>query len=247
MGVAARLGEGSIWPGARFGYSRTVLLESPQNMSKRSKSSHRWLTRQRRDAFSRRAADEGQISRAHFKLEQLDAKFRLLRSGMKVLELGAAPGGWTRYIEDRIHGGIHGGIEGGLLIVCDSRPVSAGSETVVIDTPYGEEAADLQLKALLHGPELDLVLSDMAPNMSGNRATDQARAMYLADLAVEAALRWLKPKGDLVVKMFQGQGVDEWVADLRRRFATVQLVKPKASRPESREVYAVAREFRGSD
>lgn len=223
-------------------------------MNKRSKSSHRWLSRQRRDPFSRRAADEGQISRAHFKLEQLDAKFRLLRRGMKVLELGAAPGGWTRYIEDRLDGKIDGKIDGkhdrstagGLLIVCDSRPVSTGSETVVIDTPYGEEAADLRLESLLHGPELDLVLSDMAPNMSGNRATDQARVMHLADLAAEAAFRWLKPNGDLVVKIFQGQGVDAWVADLRRSFATVQLVKPKASRPESREVYAVAREFRGS-
>jgi len=207
-------------------------------MSKRSKSSHRWLSRQRRDAFSRRAADEGQISRAHFKLEQLDAKFRLLRRGMKVLELGAAPGGWTRYIEDRL--------EGGLLIVCDSRPVSAGSETVVIDTPYGEEAADQRLESLLDGPELDLVLSDMAPNMSGNRATDQARSMYLADLAAEAALRWLKPGGDLVVKLFQGQGFDAWVTELRRSFDSVQIIKPRASRPESREVYAVAREFRGS-
>jgi len=167
-----------------------------------------------------------------------------------VLELGAAPGGWTRYIEDRLHGKNDGksGVspEGGLLIVCDSRPVSTGSETVIIDSPYGEEAADLRLESLLQGPELDLILSDMAPNMSGNRATDQARAMHLADLAAEAAFRWLKPNGDLVVKIFQGQGVDAWVADLRRTFATVQLVKPKASRPESREVYAVAREFRGS-
>ena len=167
-----------------------------------------------------------------------------------MLELGAAPGGWTRYIEDRLDGNIDGRIdvspEAGLLIVCDSRPVSTGSETVVINTPYGEEAADLRLESLLQGPELDLVLSDMAPNMSGNRATDQARAMHLADLAAEAAFRWLKPNGDLVVKIFQGQGVDAWVADLRRTFATVQLVKPKASRSESREVYAVAREFRGS-
>ncbi len=215
-------------------------------MNKRSKSSHRWLSRQRRDPFSRRAADEGQISRAHFKLEQLDTKFRLLRGGMKVLELGAAPGGWTRYIEERLDRMIDLRSKGGLLIVCDSRPVSTGPETVVIDTPYGEEATDLRLESLLHGPELDLVLSDMAPNMSGNRATDQARAMHLADLAAEAACRWLKPNGDLVVKLFQGQGVDAWMADLRRSFATVQLVKPKASRPESREVYAVAREFRGS-
>ncbi len=208
-------------------------------MSKRSKSSQRWLTRQRRDPFARKAAHEGQISRAHFKLQQLDERFQLLRKGMKVLELGAAPGGWTRYIEERL--------AGGLLIVCDPRPVSAGADTVVIAAPFGEQAADEQLRQHLHGPELDIVLSDMAPNMSGNRATDQARAMYLADLAAEAALTWLKPGGHLVVKLFQGEGVDSWVGELRRSFRTVQLVKPKASRPESREVYAVAREYRGSD
>jgi len=206
-------------------------------MSKRSKSSYRWLNRQRRDPFARQAADEGRISRAHFKLKQIDERFKLLGKGMRVLELGAAPGGWTRYIEDRL--------AGGLLIVCDPRPVSAGADTVVIAAPYGEAAADEQLTALLQGPELDLVLSDMAPNMSGNRATDQARAMYLADLAAEAACKWLKPGGHLVVKMFQGEGVDAWVADLRASFRSVQLIKPKASRPESREVYAVAREFLG--
>jgi 23S rRNA (uridine2552-2'-O)-methyltransferase len=206
-------------------------------MSKRSKSSHRWLSRQRRDPFARKAASEGQVSRAHFKLQQLDERFGLLRRGMRVLELGAAPGGWTRYIEDRL--------AGGQLIVCDPRPISAGAETVVIAAPYGEAEADEQLNALLEGPVLDLVLSDMAPNMSGNRATDQARTMYLADLAAEAAAKWLKPGGHLVVKLFQGEGVDAWIVELRRSFRTVQLIKPKASRPESREVYAVAREFIG--
>jgi 23S rRNA (uridine2552-2'-O)-methyltransferase len=207
-------------------------------MGRRSKSSHRWLSRQHRDPFARRAVDEGQVSRAHFKLSQLDERFGLLRHGMKVLELGAAPGGWTRYIEEKL--------SGGLLIVCDPRPVSAGPETVVIAAPYGEPEADEQLEATLSGPELDLVLSDMAPNMSGNRATDQARAMYLAELAGEAATRWLKPGGHLVVKVFQGEGLDAWVSELRRSFRNAQLVKPKASRPESREVYAVAREFLGS-
>jgi 23S rRNA (uridine2552-2'-O)-methyltransferase len=207
-------------------------------MGRRSKSSHRWLSRQRRDPFARRAAEEGQVSRAHFKLSQLDQRFGLLKRGMKVLELGAAPGGWTRYIEERL--------SGSLLIVCDPRPVSAGPDTMVIAAPYGEPEADEQLEALLAGPALDLVLSDMAPDMSGNRATDQARAMYLAELASDAAMRWLKPGGDLVVKCFQGEGLDPWVAELRRAFRTVQLVKPKASRPESREVYAVAREFLGS-
>lgn len=204
-------------------------------VSKRSKSSQRWLSRQRRDPFARRAAEEGQVSRAHFKLEQLDRRFTLLRPGMRVLELGAAPGGWTRYLEERL--------AGGLLVACDPRPVSAAADTVVVELAYGEEAADRRIEAALDGNGLDLVLSDMAPNMSGNRATDQARAMYLADLALDAAQRWLNPDGALAVKLFQGEGMDAWVAELRSHFARVRLTKPAASRPGSREVYAVAQGF----
>ncbi len=204
-------------------------------MSKRSKSSDRWLQRQRRDPFARRAVAEGQASRAHFKLEQLDRKFALLRPGMTVLELGAAPGGWTRYLEERL---AHG-----RLIACDPRPISAGPRTVVIEGEYGDPETERALETLLGDDGVDLVLSDMAPNMSGNRTMDQARAMDLADLALEAAERWLKPGGGLVVKLFQGEGVDAWVAALRDRFAAVQLTKPRASRPESREVYLVARGF----
>ncbi|HEX7037838.1 MAG TPA: RlmE family RNA methyltransferase [Pseudomonadales bacterium] len=172
------------------------------------------------------------MSRAHFKLEELDRRFRLLGRGRRVLELGAAPGGWTRYIEERL--------AGGLLVVCDLRPVSAGADTVVIEGAYGEPETDRRIEAALGGEAVDLVLSDMAPNMSGNRTTDQARAMYLADLALDAAERWLKPGGALVVKLFQGEGTDAYVAALKERFEKARLVKPQASRPESREVYAVA-------
>lgn len=201
-------------------------------MSKRSKSSHRWLARQRRDPFARRAATEGQITRAHFKLEELDGRFRLLERGMAVLELGAAPGGWTRYLEERL--------AGGLLIACDARPIAAGADTVIVETEYGELETDRRLAEILGGTRLDLVLSDMAPNMSGIRTVDQARAMHLADLALDAAGRWLKPGGVLVVKIFQGEGVDTWMEQVRGMFAKAQLVKPKASRSESREVYALA-------
>lgn len=204
-------------------------------MSKRSKSSDRWLQRQRRDPFARRAAAEGGLSRARFKLAQLDRRFALLTPGMTVLELGAAPGGWTRYVEERV--------AGGRVIACDPRPVSAGAETVVIESAYGEPETDRALEAQLGDGRVDLVLSDMAPNMSGNRTIDQARSMDLADLARDAAERWLKPGGDLVVKLFQGEGVDAWVAEQRGRFRTVVLTKPKASRAESREVYLVARGF----
>jgi 23S rRNA (uridine2552-2'-O)-methyltransferase len=202
-------------------------------MSKRSKSSNRWLTRQRRDPFARRAVAEGQISRAHFKLEELDRRFRLLERGMAVLELGAAPGGWTRYLEERL--------DGGRLVVCDPRPVAAGADTIVIEGAYGDPETDQRLVELIGETGVDLVLSDMAPNMSGVRTIDQARAMHLADLALDAAERWLKPGGDLVVKLFQGEGVDPWLEQVRGVFEKAQLVKPKSSRSESREVYAVAR------
>ena len=208
-------------------------------MSKRSKSSHRWLSRHRRDPFARRAASEGQVSRAHFKLEQLDRRFRLLRPGLRVLELGAAPGGWTRYLEDRLQGPR----QGGLLVCVDPRPVTAGADTVVIEAAYGEAEADERLAAILGEAGVDLVLSDMAPNMSGNRTTDQARAMHLADLALDAACRWLNPGGAMAVKLFQGAGVDAWMAEVRKHFDKARLVKPEASRSESREVYAVAQGF----
>ncbi len=209
-------------------------------MSKRSKSSHRWLSRQRRDPFARRAASQGQVSRAHFKLEQLDRRFRLLRPGMRVLELGAAPGGWTRYLEERLQGRL----QAGLLVCVDPRPVTVGADTVVIEAAYGEPEADERLAAILAEAGVDLVLSDMAPNMSGNRTTDQARAMHLADLALEAACRWLNPGGALAVKLFQGEGIDAWMAEARNWFDKVRLTKPEASRSESREVYAVAQGFR---
>ena len=205
-------------------------------MTRRSASSHRWLARQRRDVYARKAADEGHISRAHFKLEQLDLRFKLLRRGQRVLELGAAPGGWTHYIEGRIGPGC--------LVVCDQRPVAAGAETRVVVGWYGDAETDQAIASALGELPVDLVLSDMAPNISGIRAADQARAMELADLALEAGMRWLRPGGDLVVKLFQGEGVDTWLKQVRLAFEKVYQVKPKASRPDSREVYVVARACR---
>jgi 23S rRNA (uridine2552-2'-O)-methyltransferase len=154
---------------------------------------------------------------------------------MCVLELGAAPGGWTSYVESRLGNGT--------LIACDSRPVKAGAGTIVIEGLYGEPAVDAGIDERLAGRGVDLVLSDMAPNITGVTVTDQARVMDLADLALDAAERWLKADATLVVKLFQGEGVDVWIADMRKKFAKVRMVKPKASRPESREVYAVGRQF----
>lgn len=207
-------------------------------MTKRSKSSDRWLRRQQRDPFAQRARTEGQVSRAHFKLKELDERFGLIRKGQAVLELGAAPGGWTRYLEERLG-------DTGLLVACDSRPLTHGPATRYVEGDYGEPEVDSIIDDIVAERGLDLVLSDMAPNLSGIKAADQARAMGLAELAEDAARRWLNPGGSLLVKLFQGEGVDAWLAGLRRDFGKARLVKPRASRSQSREVYAIALAFNG--
>ena len=158
---------------------------------------------------------------------------------MWVLELGAAPGGWTRYLASRL--------SGGRVIAVDYRPMQAPAGVVFLGLDiYSDEFAS-EVEAALGERKLDLVLSDMSPNISGVRAADQAAAMGLIDLATDAAMRWLKPGGALVVKMFQGEGVDDWVKAMRSSFAKAQLAKPAASRSESREVYGIATGFTGSD
>ncbi len=206
-------------------------------MAKRSKSSDRWLQRQRKDYFVRQAQDGGQISRAHFKLEQIDKRYRLVQGKQRVLELGAAPGGWTHYLENKLNGG--------LLIAVDPLPITSGQHTQVIEGLAGDPAVDEEIERLLDGAQLDLVLSDMAPNISGVRTVDQARAMDLADISLESCQRWLKVGGAMTIKAFQGEGLDDWVAGLRNVFSKVQITKPKASRSESREVFVVAQGFRG--
>ncbi|MDP6375337.1 MAG: RlmE family RNA methyltransferase [Pseudomonadales bacterium] len=210
-------------------------------MPKRSKSSQRWLDRQRKDYFARSAREKGHGSRAHYKLEELDRRFRLLRGNMVVLELGAAPGGWTLYLEQKV----------AKVIAVDPLPVAAGAGTVVLEGRLGEAQLDKELVQLLKGlaadarkRPLDLVLSDMAPNISGIRTADQARSMELVEMTTEMAFEWLKPGATMLVKVFQGEGVDAWLAGVRKSFAKVSLVKPRASRSESREVYAVATGFR---
>ncbi len=205
---------------------------------KRSRSSERWLSRQRRDPFARKAAQAGKVSRAHFKLEQLDRRFRLLKPGLRVLELGAAPGGWTTYLEERI-------APGGLLIAVDERPVSTGADTVLLEGLFGDSAIHQAIDRLLEGRGLDVVVSDMSPDISGIRAADQARSMALVALAEEAADRWLKPGGSLLVKVFQGEGVEPWIRNIRRKYGKFKQVKPAASRADSREMFAVAQGFLG--
>ena len=213
-------------------------------MPKRSKSSHRWLNRQKRDYFASAARREGRVSRAHFKLAQLDERFRLVEPHHWILELGAAPGGWTAYLAGRV--------AQGRVVAVDPLPVAAPSARVeVVAGRFGDESVDSQVKAVLgasgRSPLVDLVLSDMAPNMSGVRAADQARAMALAELAAAAAARWLAPGGGLVVKLMQGDGVDAWIKVAKAAFAKVGVVKPAASRLASREVYAVAQGYQAGE
>lgn len=204
-------------------------------MVKRSKSSERWLQRQRKDYFVRQAQDGGHISRAHYKLEQIDQRYRIIKPGQRVLELGAAPGGWTHYLENKLRSGM--------LIAIDPLPITCGQNTQVIEGMAGDEAVDKEIADILDGAQLDLVLSDMAPNISGIRTVDQARAMDLADTCSEYCQRWLRPGGAMTIKSFQGEGLDAWVATLKKSFDKVNVTKPKASRSESREVFVVALGF----
>ena len=210
-------------------------------MPKRTKSSQRWLNRQKRDYFTGAARREGRVSRAHFKLAQLDERFGLVVPDCWILELGAAPGGWTAYLAERALTGR--------VVAVDWRPVAAPSDRVaVVAGRFGDDAVDSRIGEILgdsgRSPLVDLVLSDMAPNVSGVRAADQAQAMDLAELAAAAAVRWLAPGGSLVVKLMQGDGVDEWIKAAKAAFDKVGVVKPSASRSESREVYAVAQGYR---
>ena len=201
-------------------------------MAKRSKSSERWLRRQRKDYFVRQAQKGGHISRAHYKLEQIDQRYRIIKPGQRVLELGAAPGGWTHYLENKLRGGM--------LIAIDSLPITCGQDTQVIEGMAGDEVVDRKIDDILDGEQLDLVLSDMAPTNSGVRAVDQARAMDLADTCFEYCRRWMRHGGVMTMKSFQGEGLDTWVAGLKKSFDKVNVTKPKASRSESREVFVVA-------
>lgn len=205
-------------------------------MGKKRSSSGRWLERQERDPYVRRAREEGTISRAHYKLEQLDGKYRLISPRSRVLELGAAPGGWTQFLSERIRNGV--------VIAVDPLPVAGAANVHVINGEFGDDAVDSEIESKLDGAQLDLVLSDMAPNLSGIRVADQAGSIHLADLCIDACRRWLKPGGGLVVKVFHGAGLDEWLLEVKRRFEIVRLTKPEASRRESREAYVVATGWR---
>jgi 23S rRNA (uridine2552-2'-O)-methyltransferase len=204
----------------------------------RSKSSARWLKEHFGDEYVKRAQAEGLRSRAAFKLDELLDRDRLLKSGMVVVDLGAAPGGWSQLVRTRLG-------DTGRVFALDILPMQGIGGVDFIQGDFRDEAVFDALMARLAGAPVDLVLSDMAPNISGIEAADQARAMHLAELAADFAYKCLKPEGSLLVKLFQGRGFDEYLRGLRAGFARVTLRKPKASRARSREVYALAAGWKG--
>ncbi len=219
--------------GRRAGSRR--LAERVKTAKGRPLSSTRWLGRQLNDPYVAEAKRRGYRSRAAFKLIEMDDKLRLLRPGARVVDLGAAPGGWTQVAAQRVKGG-----QVVALDVLEMDPVAGA--TVLCADFYAPEAL-AQLRGALGGPA-DLVLSDMAPPTTGEPDTDHLRIMSLAEVSLAFALEVLKPGGSFVVKLRQGAGEQEFFAGLRRHFATVRRIKPPASRPESSELYVVATGFR---
>ncbi len=207
-------------------------------MARKTSSSKAWLKEHRNDPYVQRAQREGYRSRACYKLLELQEKDRLLKPGMTVLDLGSAPGGWSQVAAQLV--GHHGRVVASDILPMDSI---AGVEFVLGD--FTEDAVFEQVLAALGGAPVDVVISDMAPNMSGVNAVDQPRSMYLVELALDMARQVLVPGGSFVAKVFHGEGFDEIFRDTRELFGKVLTRKPKASRPRSREVYLVARDFRG--
>jgi 23S rRNA (uridine2552-2'-O)-methyltransferase len=199
----------------------------------RSKSSSRWLQEHFADPFVKRAQAEGWRSRAVYKLEELIERDRLLKPGMVVVDLGAAPGGWSQMVRARLG-------EKGRIFALDILPMQGIAGVDFIEGDFREESVLKTLEKHLDGAPVDLVLSDMAPNLSGVGSVDQPRAMHLAELAEEFADRHLVKGGAFLTKLFQGEGFDAYVKRLRQRYERVSMRKPKASRARSPEVYALA-------
>ena len=202
----------------------------------RSKSSRKWLQEHFDDFYVKKAQAEGYRSRAIYKLKEIDDKEHLIKPGMIVVDLGAAPGGWTQYVSEKLDG--HG-----TIIALDMLPMDALAGVDFILGDFQEEAVLQALMCMLPTSGVDLLLSDMAPNMSGNAAIDIPRAMYLAELAFDFAGKMLKPGGVLLMKIFHGAGFDDLIKQTRQQFERVSIRKPLASRSRSRETYLLAKGY----
>jgi 23S rRNA (uridine2552-2'-O)-methyltransferase len=200
---------------------------------KPSKTSKQWMREHINDPFVHLAQKEGYRSRAAYKLLEIDAKDHLLKPGMVVVDLGATPGGWSQVAARQVG-------RGGKVIALDLLPLDPLAGVDFIQGDFREEIVLKQLEALLQGKQVGLVISDMAPNMSGVQSADLARALHLAELAMEFALEHLKPGGGFLVKVFQGVGFEAFLKLMKGRFAKVVTRKPKASRDRSSELYLLA-------
>lgn len=198
----------------------------------RSKSSKRWLQEHHQDEYVLKARAQGYRSRAVFKLAEMQRKYQLLKPGQFVLDLGAAPGGWSEYAS-----GIVGAQ--GRIIALDLLPMAPIAGVEFMQGDFTEQETLDRLQRLLGDRRVDLVLSDMAPNLSGVDSVDQPRSIYLAELALDLAGQFLREQGGLVVKIFQGAGSEDLIASLRRIFKSVRLFKPDSSRSRSSEIYAI--------
>ena len=204
----------------------------------RSKTSKGWLKEHFDDPYVKKAQKDGYRSRASYKLLEIQEKDRLLRPGMTVVDLGAAPGGWCQ-VASRLIG------EKGRIIASDILPMDGIADVTFIQGDFTEDEVFEQILVAIGGQPVDLVISDMAPNMSGTPAVDQPRAMYLCELALDMAARVLRPGGDFLIKVFHGEGFDDYYRDMRARFDKVLTRKPGASRDRSRETYLLGRGFKG--
>ncbi len=202
-------------------------------MAARSKSSTRWLKEHFSDVYVKQAQAQGLRSRAAFKLEELLEDDLKIRPGMTIVDLGAAPGSWSQMAVRWLKGK-------GRVIATDILPMEQLEGVEFLQGDFTDELVLAKLEAMLDGQKVDLVLSDMAPNMSGMHVVDIPKSLYLAELAADFAQTWLKPGGTYLVKLFQGTGTDEHLKLLRGRYTKVNLRKPAASRSRSREIYAMA-------
>ena len=195
-----------------------------------------WKERQEKDPYVQQARRDGWRSRAVYKLEQIDLKERLLKPGIVCVDLGSAPGSWSQYVTRKLGGKAR-------IVAVDLLPMDALPEVEFIQGDFTDAVTLDRICDLIGDSRADLVMSDVAPNISGNRAVDQPRSMYLAELAMDVCQQILRPGGSFVCKLFQGEGIDAYITAARGAFKRVKVFKPKASRPASREVYLVARNY----
>ena len=207
----------------------------------KSKSSNAWLQEHFNDEYVKKSQQEGYRSRAVYKLEEIQQKEKLIKPNMNVIDLGAAPGGWSQYVVNLV--GKNGRVIANDILDIDPLPFVEFIKGDFTEQSVLDEILGVLEKDATKNNKLDVVISDMAPNISGVESIDLPRSIYLCELALELAREVLKPGGSLPVKLFQGQGSDEYLRDVRSSFRRVKIRKPKASRTRSKEVYVVARNF----